>query len=138
MKMTTRIRKTRVRKRNGGGGDAPLPPLRVPALSRSAKAWADGIAAEYGISDKGGVSLLYDVAARAYDRAQEAGAILARDGLVTYDRWNMARPHPCCAIERSARAAIITALRALRLDMEPSSPMGRPAGAAHWRPEEGD
>ena len=111
--------------------------LPVPALSKAAQKWASELRQEYAITDKAGVTIL-EIAARAKMRADEAAAILARDGLVTYDSRGTARPHPCCAIERSARQSIITALRALRLDMEGSAPMGRPSDAAHWRPEEGE
>lgn len=121
------------------GGDAAIPalkprPLRAPPLSKAAKAWAAKLRVEYGISDAGGLAHL-EVAARAWERAQQAAAHLARDGLVVTDRYGTPKPHPCCQIERSARAAIVTALRALRLDMEPSAGMGRPSDAAHWRPE---
>ena len=128
------------RKPKTKGGDAAIPvprKLKVPQLSASAKAWAAKLAGEYDIRDAGGAAIL-NVAARALDRAEQAAAILHRDGLTTVDRYGALKVHPCCQIERSARQSIITALRALRLDMEPSNAMGRPADALHWRPSEED
>jgi len=107
--MQTRKSKTRT----------PKPkPLEPTKLSPIAQGWFDKVASEYNITDSAGLVYL-NTAARAMDRADQAAAIIARDGLVAYDRWGTPKPHPACGIERAARAAIMAALKGLNLDIEP-------------------
>jgi phage terminase small subunit len=70
---------------------------------------------DYQLDDAGGLLLLQS-ACEAFDRLQEARAILAKEGAITRDRWNQAKPHPACGVERDARNQMHGALRLLRLN----------------------
>lgn len=70
--------------------------------------------ADYEIDDAAGQALL-QAACEAYQRAQEARAAIDKAGAVTADRFGQLKAHPAIAIERDSRAAMISALRALRL-----------------------
>lgn len=84
-------------------------------LKKAAKQMFEAIQSEYGISDGPGLALLLS-ACEARQRADEAAALLRRDGLVTRDRFDQPKAHPAAAIERDARAAMVAALRALKLE----------------------
>ena len=71
----------------------------------------------------------------ACDRADEARAIVAKDGLGVHDRFKQTRAHPCIAIERDAIATAIRAWRALGFDQPPPVPE---KGAARWFRQEQD
>jgi P27 family predicted phage terminase small subunit len=62
---------------------------------------------------------LLQVALEAWDRMNEARAILDRDGIVTFDRYEKPKAHPAVTIERDSRLAFIRALRELDLEGEP-------------------
>lgn len=66
--------------------------------------------------------------ALALDRGEQARALLSRDGLVQPDRFGQPKPHPGCVIVRDAESSFRSALRDLRLDVEPARPVGRPPG----------
>jgi len=97
----------------------PLP----PHISR----WRDRVRMDYGIEDAPGLALL-EQAALALHRADQARELLARDGLVTRDRFGQPKPHPAAVIARDAEASFRAALRDLQLDVEPARPVGRPPG----------
>ena len=59
------------------------------------------------------------LAAEAYDRAIDAQALLARDGLVISGREGGMRPHPAVSIRRDAETSFARLLRELDLDTEP-------------------
>lgn len=96
-------------------------------LSRPARDQWRRYVREYDIGDTHGLFLL-EQAMLAFDRMREAAAAVARDGAVKLDRFGMPRAHPSLVVERDARAAMLAALRALNLDLEPIKPMGRPPG----------
>lgn len=101
----------------------------VPAaLSAEAKRWWCELVKEYQIEDPGG-RLLLQTALEAFDRMREGQREIAKDGAVVTDRFGQLKAHPATVVERDARAAMMTALRALNLDVEPlnDSP-GRPSG----------
>lgn len=102
---------------------------KTPAdLSAEAAAWLARIVAEYDISDAAGV-LLVQTAMQAFDRMRQAQELIVRYGAVTEDRFQQLRPNPACTIERDSRAAMMAALKALNLDLEPlKDGPGRPAG----------
>jgi P27 family predicted phage terminase small subunit len=54
-------------------------------------------------------------ACEASDRADEARALLAADGLVVRDRYGQVKPHPAAVIERDSRTALARMLRELAL-----------------------
>lgn len=61
---------------------------------------------------------LLQLAAEAWDRTQQARALIAHDGLVMMSRQGV-KPHPAVAIERDSRLAFARLLRELDLDIEP-------------------
>jgi len=74
--------------------------------------------------------LILQSALESFDRAQAAAAEVARDGLTVEDRYGKKRMHPCCLIERDARATMLQSLKALALDLEPlHDKPGRPSGS---------
>lgn len=76
--------------------------------------WAS-ISADYDVSDGAGLSLL-QAACESFQRASEARAIIDKAGAVVTDRFGQEKPHPAVGIERDSRAAMVSALRALRLE----------------------
>jgi P27 family predicted phage terminase small subunit len=103
----------------------PRPPK---GISDEAKAWWKAITTEYAVDDEAGL-LLLETALQAFDRLRQAQALIAEYGAVTKDRWGQLRPNPACTIERDSRAAMLAALKALNLDLEPlRDKPGRPPG----------
>ena len=100
-------------------------------LSPPARRWWAALQREYGITDAGGLALLA-AAADAWDRCREAREILAKEGVITVDRFNQPQPHPAVRIEHSARAQLLQALKALNFDLEIAQRAGRPAGDFHF------
>ena len=103
-------------------------------LSADARAFYSGLAAEYSINDAGGLALL-QAASEAYMRAGEARAIIERDGPLVTDRHGQLVQHPAVRMELAARAQMLTALKQLRLDVEPLKAVGRPGvpTSPDWR-----
>lgn len=100
-------------------------------LSAPARRWFKSMQTEYGITDSGGLSLLI-AAAEAWQRAAEARALVSKAGCVVQDRFGQSVPHPAVKIERESRGQLLTALKALQLDIEPVKPPGRPARPTAW------
>lgn len=87
----------------------------IPAhLKTQARAMWQQLRADFTIDDAAGLALL-GAACAAYQRAEEARAIIDKAGAVIVDRFQQSKAHPACAIERDARGQMISALRALRL-----------------------
>ena len=84
-------------------------------LSAEARRRWDKILAEYEIEDQTGLTLL-ETALKAFDEMVAGQKLLKADGLVTKDRFGCLRPHPAVQIVKAARAGMISAFRALRLD----------------------
>jgi hypothetical protein len=99
--------------------------LRPSNLTPDAHAWGVLILDEFKIDDSPGLLLLGE-ALRAWDRAREAGAAVAKDGTIVKDRFGVPKAHPGVAIERDARTSMLAAFRALHLDVEPPKAVGRP------------
>jgi P27 family predicted phage terminase small subunit len=101
----------------------------VPAtLSRESKAWYRRMAAEYGVTDAGGITLL-TLAAEARNRMLQAAAAVAKDGMLQSDSYGRSKAHPLLAVERDARGQMLASLKALHLDVEPlKGAAGRPGG----------
>ena len=66
--------------------------------------------------DPGQLAIL-DTALAAWDRWQQCRAILDRDGLTTVDRWGQKKAHPLCSVERDSRAAYLSGLKLLGVDI---------------------
>lgn len=92
---------------------------RPPAgLSAEARAWWRRLVADYAIEDPAGLLLLQS-ALEARDRMAECQRAITRDGAAVRDRWGQIKPHPLLPAERDNRAAMLAALKALNLDLEP-------------------
>jgi phage terminase small subunit len=91
----------------------PKPP---PGLSIEAKRLWTSLREQYDIDDVAGL-LLLATAMQSFSRADRARAIVDKEGECVRDRWGQSKVNPACAVERDARAAMLTALRALRLDV---------------------
>lgn len=93
-------------------------PGQPPAhLSTSSKRWFKAIVSEYDL--EGHHLRLLALACEAFDRGQEARAIVDAEGCIAFDRFGQSRPHPAVAIERDARTAAARLIRELGLDDSP-------------------
>ena len=103
--------------------------MRAPKhLSKEAKKIWREIITEYAIDDIAGLKILR-VALEAFDRAQAARETIDREGMTVLDKFNQTKSHPLLLIERDSRAAFLSGLKALNLDIEPLNPgPGRPSG----------
>ena len=95
-------------------------------LERATKAWWRALVDEYEL-EAHHVRLL-TLAAQAWDRAEQARVILAKEGLTYKDRFEQPRARPEVAIERDGRIAFARLLRELALDVEPPRDGPRPPG----------
>jgi hypothetical protein len=97
-------------------------------LSPAAQTIFQAIVKDYGIDCPAALSILTS-ALESHDRASEAKAILDREGPVVTDRWGQRKVHPAAAVERDSRAAYLSAIKALNLDLAVSDRgPGRPPG----------
>ena len=105
-----------------------LTPKTPPGLSAAAAAWWKKLSSEYQLEDAAGL-LLLETALQAFDRMHQARDLIETHGAVTLDRFDQLRPNPATTIERDSRAAMLAALKALNLDVEPlRDAAGRPPG----------
>jgi P27 family predicted phage terminase small subunit len=96
-------------------------------LSREARAWWRKLTTEYAIEDEAG-RLLLATALEAFDRMRQCQSAIEKDGQTVTDRFDQVKPHPLLSAERDARSAMLAALKALNLDVEPAKANGRPPG----------
>jgi P27 family predicted phage terminase small subunit len=96
-------------------------------LSTAAQSWWKRLHAEFDLDDESAAFLL-ESALRAFDRMQEAAAIVDEHGVVVADRWGQLKTNPATVVERDARAAMLQSFKALNLDILPPQRVGRPAG----------
>jgi len=68
--------------------------------------------------------LLLQRLCEASDRCDDARELLAKEGIVTKDRFGRALPHPAIQIERDARIAVVRIAR--ELDLDSTAPESRP------------
>lgn len=93
----------------------------------SKKIWKE-ILDEYSIEDAAGLRILR-VALESFDRAQSAREAIDKDGMTVKDKAGQTKPHPLLPIERDSRAAFLSGLKSLNLDLEPLRDRpGRPGG----------
>ncbi len=98
------------------------------ALSPEARKWWREVMKEYEIIDPAGL-LLLQTALESFDRMRGAQESIAAVGATVTDRFGQLRAHPMITVERDARAAMLAALKALNLDVEPlRDGVGRPSG----------
>jgi len=48
--------------------------------------------------------------------------VIAELGVTVVDRWQQVKPNPATTIERDSSRAMLSALRQLNLDIEPTTP----------------
>ncbi len=97
-------------------------------LTTEARALWDRLMKEYQIEDEAGL-LILQTALEAFERMRGAQAVIAVEGLQVTDRFDQKKAHPLTVTERDSRAAMLAALKALNLDLEPlQERAGRPAG----------
>jgi hypothetical protein len=99
------------------GKTLPKPPNHLKAAGR--RLWTD-IVTQYRIADGAGLALV-TTAAEAQDRIREAQRAIR----LVPDRYGALKQNPACFLERDARAGMLSALRALNLDLEPLRDRGR-------------
>jgi len=101
------------------------PPKTLSAEAR--KLWRD-LSTEYAIEDSAGIRLL-QTACEAMDSMRSAQVLIDRHGVAALDKFGQLKANPACAVMRDSRAAMISAMKALNLDLEPlRSKPGRPGG----------
>jgi len=97
-------------------------------LSKEGQALWGRLQKEYDIEDEAGY-LILTTGMEARDRMQQAAAIIKKEGMQVADRFGQMKAHPLTTVERDSRAAMLSALKALNLDLEPlNDKPGRPAG----------
>ena len=98
-------------------------------LKPATRRWANGIMKRFVLESHHRLLLL--AASQAWDRAQEAKALVDAQGAVILDRFSSPKEHPGCAVEARATLTFMKALRELGLDLErPEDPRPpcRPGG----------
>jgi Phage terminase, small subunit len=93
---------------------ATLPPA---GLSRAARAWWLATVEQFELEPHHVRTL--SEAACAWDRCQQARALVTDQGLVVQDPSGQLRPHPAVAIEHDSRIAYLRAMHQLDLDRAP-------------------
>ena len=82
----------------------------------------------YAIDDVAGLLLLTTVW-ECHDAMRAAQAVIDKHGPVVFNGNGTPRTKPACAVLRDSRAGMLSALKALRLDLEPlHDGPGRPPG----------
>ena len=98
-------------------------------LSKLAKDWWRRLHDEFDLEDECAAFLL-ETALRAFDRANQAAALIEKHGVCVEDRYKQLKPNPAVAAERDARSAMLQAFKALNLDVVPPRDRpGRPPGS---------
>ncbi len=98
-------------------------------LSKAAQSLWREVVGGYELDDPAGQMLL-ESALTAYDRMHQARRLIRRDGLLVPGTAGTKKQHPAVTIERDSRAAMLSALKALNLDLEPLRDKGgRPPGS---------
>jgi phage terminase small subunit len=103
------------------GKPLPKPPGHLKAAGR--RLWTD-IVTQYRIADGAGLALVTTLA-ECQDRIREAQRAIRQHGALVPDRYGVPKQNPACLLERDARAGMLSALRALNLDLEPLRDRGR-------------
>ena len=89
----------------------------VELSGRAARVWRE---VQVGWSlDPASIELLR-CACEALQRADEAAAVVSREGQVFRDRWGQVRPHPAALLERDHRSQAARHLATLGVSLEQS------------------
>jgi len=102
---------------------------RAPShLKREGAALWRELTSEYGIADAAGLALA-TTAAECLDRVRAAQKAISEHGEIVIDRYGAPKLNPACGLEKDARNGLLSAFKALNLDIEPlRDGPGRPAG----------
>lgn len=104
----------------------PTKTIKAPShLTPETAEWWRSVQADYDL-EQHHLKLL-TLACEAFDRTQQARAIIDADGPVTTTADGGMKAHPAVAIERDARLAFARLLRELDLDTEPPADRRPPA-----------
>jgi len=87
----------------------------VELSGRAARVWRE-VQAGWSL-DPASLELLR-CACEALQRADEAAAVVSREGQVFRDRWGQSRPHPAALLERDHRAQAARHLATLGVSLE--------------------
>jgi P27 family predicted phage terminase small subunit len=107
----------------------PKPPA---GLCDEAKRFWREVVSEFTIDDVGSRRVLQS-ACEAFHRMLQAQEIISKEGITCSDRFGQLKVHPAVLIERDSRAAVLQALKQLKLVVdEPvkSKQAGRQPGVA--------
>jgi hypothetical protein len=100
-------------------------------LGKSGESLWNRVQTEYGITDVGGLELLYQ-ACSAADRAEELAAQISRDGPIVRTKTGL-KEHPGLRGELAARGFVCRTLGKLGITLEALKPVGRPcSGGLGW------
>lgn len=86
-------------------------------LSTEATQWHNKIKKEYRIEDEPGL-LLLQTAFEAFDEMRKAQAEMEGNPVYT-DRFGQPKAHPAAKVARASRSQMLTALKALKLEIQP-------------------
>lgn len=92
---------------------APPAPRHLQQVER--RLWRE-ITGAFQFDDPASLALLRS-ALEAHQRARHCRISIDKQGMTIKDRFGQLRPHPLLAAERDARAAFLSAMRALNLDL---------------------
>ena len=99
--------------------------VRAPRhLKASTRRWWTAVAEQW-ILEEHHLRLL-TLAGEAWDRGQEARAVIRREGLTCATKAGGPRLHPCVRVETDSRVAFARLLRELDLDVTPPAETKRP------------
>jgi P27 family predicted phage terminase small subunit len=106
--------------------------IHVPkTLSAPTRRWFEQVAETF-VLESHHLRIL-ELAGRSWDRAEEARAILKKEGLTTLDRYKQVKPHPAVNIERDSQLRFARLIRELALDVEPPASSRPPrTGGQRW------
>ena len=97
-------------------------------LGPDGRALFRSVVSDYGVSDAAGL-VLVTVACECLDRMKQAQALIAEHGVCIVTDGGAIRPNPAAKVELDARNGLLSAFKALNLDLEPLRDRpGRPAG----------
>lgn len=106
----------------------PLGPTPPDHLALATRRWWAGVVADFALEPHH--LRLLTLAGEAWDRGQQARAVIEQHGLTYQDRFNQPRCRPEVSIERDARTSFARMLRELQLDIEAPDSRLPPRGGA--------
>jgi P27 family predicted phage terminase small subunit len=98
-------------------------------LSEAAALFWQRVVREYAMhDDEVGLAILTS-AMEAWDRSEQARAVIEREGIAVKDRYGRPRAHPLLSVQARFADQYRAAIKQLRFDTEPVHPgPGRPPG----------